>query len=105
MVGWLLEFSILATSNVLSGWVLTYDSATHDDRYSFLPLGNQTTGTIMTRFPTQSHYPEVELTIPCPMVLRPGARLGSDKYQFYKSLLARTHNRPNALAVSEGARL
>ena len=35
----------------------------------------------------QSHYPETELTSPCPIILMQSSRLGRNKYQFYKSLL------------------
>ena len=31
MVGWLLEFYILATSEVIAGWILTCDMHTHGD--------------------------------------------------------------------------
>ena len=32
-------------------------------------------------------YPDIELTSPCPILLMLSARLGSDKYQFYKLLV------------------
>ena len=35
----------------------------------------------MTFYPTQSHY-RTEPTSPCPILMMPDARLGSDKYQF-----------------------
>ena len=75
---WLFEFYILATSKIISGWELSCDSAA--------PLGNQATST-MTSYPIQSHYPDTELISPCPILLMPSARLGSDKYQFYESLV------------------
>ena len=49
--------------------------------YSAASLEHQATGT-MTYYPTQSHYPAIEKTSPCPIIILPGARLGSDKYQF-----------------------
>ena len=51
-----------------------------------LPLGNLATGSL-TRYPLQSHYPDMVVTSPCPMLLMPRPRLGSDKYQLYKSLI------------------
>ena len=42
----------------------------------------------MTQYPTQSHYLDTELTTPCPILLMSSARLGSDKYNFYKSSLS-----------------
>ena len=45
-VGWLLEFYILATSKVISGWVLTYDSAHSWQLYNAVPLGDQATSTM-----------------------------------------------------------
>ena len=77
--GWLLEFYVLATSNVISGWVPTFDSAHSWRLYSAVPLGNQATS-IMTRYPAQPCYPTV--TSPCPILLTPSAKLGSNKYQF-----------------------
>ena len=41
----------------------------------------------MTWCHTHSHYPDTEPTTPHPILLMPNARLGSDKYQFYKSLV------------------
>ena len=76
------EFYILATSKV----ILTSDSAHSWWLYSAAPLENQATRT-MTQYPTQSHYPDTEPTSPCPILLMPSARLGSDTYQFDKSLV------------------
>ena len=42
------------------------------------PAGDQTAGT-MTRYPIQPDYPNIELT--SAILLIPGTRLGSDKYQ------------------------
>ena len=77
---------IWATSKVIAGQVPACDSAHSWRLYSAVPLGNQTMG-IMTRFRTQSHYPDTEPTSPCPILLTLTARLDSDTYQFYKSLL------------------
>ena len=52
---------------------------------SAAPLGNQAVIT-MTWFPTQSHYPDTEPSSNCPIVM-PSTGLGSDKYQFDKSLV------------------
>ena len=54
--------------------------------HSAAPLWNQTFCT-MTQYPTQSHYPDIELTSPCPILLMSSARLGSNKYKFDKSLI------------------
>ena len=74
---WLLEFYVLATSMVTSGWVLTCDSAHSWWLYSAALLGNQNVGT-MTWYPHQSHYPDTDLTSSCPILML-SARLGSDK--------------------------
>ena len=70
------KFFILATFQIISEWVTTWNSA----------LGNQAAST-MTRYATQLYYPNSEPTSPCPALLMASARLGSDDYQFYKSLV------------------
>ena len=45
-VGWLLEFHILATSKVISGWIPTCDSEQICRLYSAAPPGNQATATM-----------------------------------------------------------
>ena len=40
----------------------------------------------MTQYPTQAHYPDTDVISPCRILLMPSTRLGSDKYQFYKTL-------------------
>ena len=50
------------------------------------PLRNQAASTI-TWYPHQSHYPNTEPNSPCPILIIPSTWLGSDKYQFYKSLV------------------
>ena len=82
----LLLFYVLGTYKVISGRVSTYDSVQSWQLYSASSLGYQTT-IIMTCYPTQSHYPDTEPTRPCPLLILPSARLGSDKYQFVKWLV------------------
>ena len=48
---------------------------------SAAPQEDETTIT-MTVYPTQPDYPNTGLTSPCPILVMPNARLGSDKYQF-----------------------
>ena len=76
-----LLFYVLETSMVISGRVLTSDSAHSWWLYRAAALGHQAAGTV-TCYPTQSHYPTTEQTSPCPMLIMPSAGLGSDKYQF-----------------------
>ena len=38
-------------------------------------------------YPTQSHYPDTELTSSCPIILMPSARLGSNKCNICMSLI------------------
>ena len=87
------QFYLLATSTVIAGWVQTCDSAgscrfvtvrIHGDFKVVAPLGDQAASTI-TWFPIQSHYPDAEITIH--ILVMSSARLGSDKYQFCKSLV------------------
>ena len=40
--------------------------------------------TRVTRYPTQSHHPVTKPTSPCPLLIMPSPRLGSDKYQFLR---------------------
>ena len=75
------SFYILATSKVISVWALTCDSAHSWELYSAVRLGDQTAST-MTRYPTQSHYPDTEPTSPCLTLIMLSACLGSNKYQF-----------------------
>ena len=86
LISWFLEFYVLTTYMVIPGRLLTCDSA-HSMRLNDpSPMGNQVTGT-MTRYHTQTHYPGTELTSPCPLLITMRTRLGSDKYQIYKSLV------------------
>ena len=57
---------------------MTCDSVHSWQLYSAASLEHQATSTI-TYYPTQSHYPD---TGPCPTLIMPSARLGTDKYQF-----------------------
>ena len=55
--------------------------------YSAAILGNQAAGT-MTWYPTQSHYPDTELTsVTSTILLIPGARLGRHKDKLYESFV------------------
>ena len=58
-------FYVLATSEVISGWTLTCDSAHSVQLDSAAQLGDQATGNI-NLYPTQSYYPGIELTSPSP---------------------------------------
>ena len=69
------EFNILATSKVTSGWVSTV-----------LPHWDHGACNL-TYFPTQSYYPDINLTSSCPIIVMPSAWLSSDKYQLLKSLV------------------
>ena len=77
LVGWLLEFYILATYRVISGWVPTCDSVHSWQLYIAALLGNQAADT-MTRYSIQSQYPAIERISLCPILLLLSARLGSD---------------------------
>ena len=68
-------------TSLMGGRVLTCDSAQSWGLYSAASLEQQATGTIIC-YTTQLHYPDTETTSPCPMLIMPSARLGSDKYQF-----------------------
>ena len=70
-------------NKVISGWVLTCDNAHLTWLYSAAPLGDQADSTMTT----QSHYFNTEPTSPCPILVMPSAWLGSDKYNFFKSLV------------------
>ena len=78
--GWLLEFYVLRSYQ--DGYRLV---TVHNHGY-FIVLGDQAVGA-MAQYPTQSHYPDTELTSPCPILLMMCARLGSGKSQFVKSLV------------------
>ena len=79
---YLLLFYILATSKVISGQVLTYNSAHSWWLYSAASLENQGTNT-MTWHPTQSHYPDSEPTNACPILIMLSTWIGSYKYQLW----------------------
>ena len=73
---WLVISGCTPTCNKVYSWWL----------YSAAALGDQT-ASIMTRFTTESYYLNTELASPCIFLLMLITWLGSDKYQFYKSLL------------------
>ena len=91
-VGWILAwarlllFYIPAISKAISGLVPTWDSSRSWWLYSAAPLGSQAIST-MTWYPTQSHYPDTEPNSPCSILIMPNTWLGSDKYEFDKSLI------------------
>ena len=77
---WLLEFYILATFKVISGWVLICGSTKSWQLYSTAPLGNEATDN-MIQDPTQAHYPDTEPTSLASLIM-PSAWLGGNKYTF-----------------------
>ena len=81
-----LEFYILATLNIISGRVPTCDTALSWQLHSATLLGDQA-ARVMTWYPTQSHYAGIGLTSPCPLLIMPSVRIGSDNYQFCVSLV------------------
>ena len=44
--------------------------------------GGHGSGT-MTQYSTELHYPDTELTSPCPILVMASVRLDSDKYTFF----------------------
>ena len=74
----LFEFHVLPAPNVISTRVPTGDKVPSWVFYSAPPLGNPSADT-MTWYPTQSLYPDTELTSPCPILIVSYTRLGSDK--------------------------
>ena len=80
-IRWLLELYVLATSKVISGCVRTYDSVNSWLLYSASPLRNQA-AYMMTQYPTQSHYPNTELTSPYSILLMPSSRVGCENDNF-----------------------
>ena len=105
MVGWMLGFYSLATSMVISGWVLSYENVHSWQLYR----GNQA-DSIMIRYPTQSHYLNTELDSPCPILIMLSARIGSNKHEFCKTLdgtelpVPPPHGRPALYQLSHRAR-
>ena len=72
---------VLATFKVISGRVPTCDSTHSWQHYNAASLVYLTTRT-RTWYPTQSLYPNTELTSHCPIPIMLSARLGSDKNKF-----------------------
>ena len=69
VVDWLLEFYILATSKVTSGWWFRTCGSVHSwQLYSDAPLGDEAART-MSWCPTQSHYPGSESTGRCAILI------------------------------------
>ena len=54
--------------------------------YSATPLGSHAVST-MIWYHTQWHYPDIELTSPCLILIMPSTWLGSDKFKLDKSLV------------------
>ena len=75
----LLLFYALATSMVISGQVLTPDSAHSWRPFSVSPLGDHVTSSL-TCYPTHSHYPDTEPTSPYPCLIMKRSWLGNVKY-------------------------
>ena len=82
----LLPFCVLTTSQVISGWLPTCDSANTWCFYSATPLEDQAAKN-MTWYHTQSHYPDTELSSYCLILLMQSTKLDSDKYKFSKPLV------------------
>ena len=78
---WSLEFIFLQHLKAL-----IYDNVYLWWLYSAVSLGNLATGTII-QYPTQSHRPDIELTNVFSILLMMSTKLGSDKCQFYMSLV------------------
>ena len=78
---WLVQFYVLETSPVISGWELICDSVQSWQLSSAAPLGDQANST-MTWHPTQSNYPDTEATSPYPLLIMPSACLETKLYQF-----------------------
>ena len=60
-IDWLLEFYVLRTSKVISGWVSTCDIVHSWWLYNAVQLGNQVASTL-SWYPTKSPYPDTERT-------------------------------------------
>ena len=82
--GLFLEFCLLVTSKVISGWVPACASSPPFWLYSAAALGDLAASTVI-RYPAQSYYPDSEPTIPCPILMMHSAWLGNNKYAFFKS--------------------
>ena len=69
-----------------SGWIPICDSAHSWWNYSAALWGDQAIS-IMTRYPTQTHYPDTVVINPYPILIMPNASLVNDQYQFCKALV------------------
>ena len=93
-------FHSFETSQV-GGLVLICDSGHSWLLYSATSLEHQASGT-MTCYPTQSHYPDTEITSPCPILVMLSARLGGDKYHWFDSTRGRKRARYRLKPVTFG---
>ena len=88
---------------------MTSDSAHSWRLYNAASLEHQAT---MTCYPAiailLSHYPDTEWTSPCPILIMPSARLGSEKIWILKSLLVwldqHSNPRPTDSPISQDGR-
>ena len=87
---------VLAPSKSKSGRLPTYDNVHACWPFSAASLRKIISSHVirvmpptgaMTRIPTESQYPDTELSSPCSILTMGSARLGRAKYQFYKSLV------------------
>ena len=83
------------TSKGISEWVLTCDGAHSWRLYSAALLGNQAIS-IMTWYPTQSHYPDTEPTSSCTIL---STWVGSDKSLVWLDPWVRIHDLPHVRPV------
>ena len=82
--------------------VLTCDSAHSCQVYSADPLGNQANG---TWYPTKSHYPDIEATSPCPILIKPSTWQGNDKYKFESHWLDSTMVQTHEVWIARSSKL
>ena len=75
---------ILVTSYHEGCWLVRV--CTQGNIYSAAPIGNQAPGT-MTRYRTQSPYPDTKQTGHCTLLIMLNATQGSNKHHFSKSLV------------------
>ena len=83
----------MALSKCISWRTPTCDNAHSWQRYSAAPLGNQCTSSTMIWYPTQQHFPDIQLTSPSPILIMLSAWLGSNKYLFLSHWLDSTRVR------------
>ena len=88
-IGCLLLFYIRTRSKVISRRAQTCDGVHACRVCSTATLGNLASST-MILYPTQSHYPETELTSSCPITIILSTWLESDKYHLLSHCLDST---------------